>query len=103
LQRGKGRRALANFENLPVSAHVCELPAEQRRRWCCGEQRQEIGSEQSWQIAYLPFGRLRHVRKKLACAKCELAGENPQTAKAETAIEKGFAGPGLLAYVVTSK
>jgi len=46
------------------------------------------------------------VRKKYACAKCELAGENPQiatAAKAETAIEKGFAGPGLLAYIVTSK
>jgi transposase len=49
---------------------------------------------------------LQHVRKKYACAKCELAGENPQiatAAKAETAIEKGFAGPGLLAYIVTSK
>jgi len=40
------------------------------------------------------------VRKKYACAKCELAGENPQiatAAKAETAIA------GLLAYIVTSK
>src|SRR6266436_870337 len=108
VQRRKGRRALANFENLPVSTHVYELPAEQRRCSCCGEQRQEIGSEESWQIEYLPghFERLQHVRKKYACAKCELAGENPQiatAAKAETAIEKGFAGPGLLAYIVTSK
>jgi Transposase IS66 family/zinc-finger binding domain of transposase IS66 len=91
-----------------LSTHVYELPAEQRRCSCCGEQRQEIGSEESWQIEYLPghFERLRHVRKKYACAKCELAGENPQiatAAKAETAIEKGFAGPGLLAYIVTSK
>jgi transposase len=108
VQRRKGRRALANFENLPVSTHVYELPAEQRRCSCCGEQRQEIGSEESWQIEYLPghFERLRHVRKKYACASCERAGENPQieaAAKAETAIEKGFAGPGLLAYIVTSK
>jgi transposase len=108
VQRRKGRRALANFENLPVSTHVYELPSEQRRCSCCGEQRQEIGSEESWQIEYLPghFERLQHVRKKYACAKCELAGENPQiatAAKAETAIEKGFAGPGLLAYIVTSK
>ncbi len=29
VQRRKGRRALANFENLPVSTHVYELPAEQ--------------------------------------------------------------------------
>src|SRR6202790_5785095 len=31
VQRRKGRRALANFETLPVSTHVYELPAEQRR------------------------------------------------------------------------
>ena len=37
VQRRKGRRALANFENLPVSTHVYELPAEQRRSSCCGE------------------------------------------------------------------
>jgi transposase len=108
IKRRKGRRALANFDHLPVSTHVYELPAEQRSCSCCGEQRQEIGSEESWQIEYLPghFERLQHVRKKYACAKCELAGENPQiatAAKAETAIEKGFAGPGLLAYIVTSK
>jgi len=108
VQRRKGRRALANFEHLPVSTHVYELPAEQRRCSCCGEQRQEIGSEESWQIEYLPghFERLRHVRKKYACLRCEQAGEHPQieaAAKAETAIEKGFAGPGLLAYIVTSK
>jgi transposase len=108
VQRRKGRRALANFENLPVSTHVYELPAEQRSCSCCGEQRQEIGSEESWQIEYLPghFERLRHVRKKYACSRCEQAGENPQieaAAKAETAIEKGFAGPGLLSFIVTSK
>ncbi len=108
VQRSKGRRALANFDHLPVSTHVYELTAEQRRCSCCGEQREEIGSEESWQIEYLPghFERLRHVRKKYACSRCEQAGENPQiaaAAKAETAIEKGFAGPGLLAFIVTSK
>src|SRR5258706_6937515 len=108
VQRRKGRRALASFENLPVSTHVYELPAEQRRCSCCGVERKEIGSEESWQIECLPghFERLRHVRKKYACSRCEQAGEHPQieaAAKAETAIEKGFAGPGLLAYIVTSK
>src|SRR6267378_1012361 len=38
VQRRKGRRALANFENLPVSTQVYELPAERRRCSCCGEQ-----------------------------------------------------------------
>jgi transposase len=108
VQRRRGRRALVNFDHLPVSTHVYELTAEQRRCSCCGEQREEIGSEESWQIEYLPghFERLQHVRKKYACSRCEQAGENPQiaaAAKAETAIEKGFAGPGLLAFIVTSK
>ncbi len=108
VRRSKGRRALANFENLPVSTHVYELPPEQRRCPCCGEKRKEIGSEESWQIEYIPghFERLQHVRKKYACCSCERAGKYPQietAAKAETAIEKGFAGPGLLAYIVTSK
>jgi transposase len=108
VRRRKGRRALANFENLPVSTHVYELPTEQRRCSCCGEERKEIGSEESWQIEYIPghFERIQHVRKKYACPHCEQAGENPQietAAKAETAIEKGFAGPGLLAFIVTSK
>jgi transposase len=103
VQRRKGRRALANFENLPVSTHVYELPAEQQRCSSCGEQRQEIGSEESWQIEYIPghFERLRHVRKKYACLRCEQAGEHPQieaAAKAETAIEYATADdPSLVA------
>ena len=108
VKRRKGRRALANFENLPVQTHVYELSAEERPCPSCGVERQEIGSEKSWQIEYIPghFERLEHVRKKYACASCEREGENPQievAAKAETAIEKGFAGPGLLAFIVTSK
>src|ERR1700739_4382595 len=107
-KRRKGRRALANSENLPVQTHVYELSAEERLCPSCGVERKEIGSEKSWQIEYIPghFERLEHVRKKYACPSCEHKGENPQitvAAKAETAIEKGFAGPGLLAFIVTSK
>jgi transposase len=108
VKRRKGRRHLANFENLPVTTQVYELSAEERACPCCGVERQEIGAEESWQIEYLPgrFERIQHVRKKYGCAKCEGAGEAPQievAARAEAAIEKGLAGPGLLAYIVTSK
>ncbi|MEA2263904.1 MAG: transposase, partial [Acidobacteriaceae bacterium] len=47
-----------------------------------------------------------HVRKKYACPGCESSGECPQmktAAKPESAIDKGLAGPGLLAHIVTSK
>ena len=108
VKRRKGRRSLANFENLPVTTQVYELSTEERACPCCGVERKEIGTEESWQIEYIPghFERLRHVRKKYACAKCEGSGEAPQiavAARAESAIDKGMAGPGLLAYLVASK
>jgi transposase len=108
VQRRKGRRDLANFNKLPTTTHVYELTADQRSCPCCGELRKEIGSEQSWQIEYHPghFERLQHIRKKYACSACENHGSSPQiwtAAKPETAVEKGLAGPGLLAFIVTSK
>jgi transposase len=108
VKRRRGRRNLANFEKLPVTTHVYELSAEQRQCPCCGVERKEIGADESWQIEYIPgrFERLHHVRKKYACLGCESQGEKPQmevAAKAEAVIEKGMAGPGLLAYIVTSK
>jgi transposase len=108
VKKSRGRRNLANFEKLPVTTHVYELSAEQRQCPCCGVERKEIGADESWQIEYIPgrFERLHHVRKKYACVGCESQGEKPQmevAAKAEAAIEKGMAGPGLLAYIITSK
>src|SRR5437660_1742439 len=108
VKRRKGRRALASFENLPVTTKVYELSAEERACPCCGVERKEIGADESWQIEYIPgrFERIQHVRKKYACPGCERAGENPRmevAAKPEAAIEKGMAGSGLLAYIVTSK
>jgi len=108
VKRRKGRRHLTNFENLPVTTQVYELNAEERICPCCGVERKEIGADESWQIEYIPgrFERIQHIRKKYACPGCEKAGENPQmeiAEKPEAAIEKGMAGPGLLAYIVTSK
>jgi transposase len=108
VKRRKGRRNLANFENLPVTTQVHELSAAERACPCCGIERKEIGTDESWQVEYLPghFERIHHLRKKYACPGCESKGNNPQmetAAKPETAIDKGMAGPGLLAYIVTSK
>jgi len=108
VKRRPGRRHLASFENLPVTTQVYELSAEQRICPGCGVERKEIGADESWQIEYIPgrFERIQHVRKKYACSTCEKSGENPQmevAAKPEAAIDKGMAGPGLLAYIVTSK
>jgi transposase len=108
VKRRKGRRPLANFDNLPVTTHVYELSAEERGCPCCGRERNEIGQEESWQIEHIPgrFERIHHVRKKYACPACETNGDHPRietAARPETAIDKGLAGPGLLSYIVTSK
>ncbi len=108
VRRRRGRRNLANFDNLPVTTHVHELNAEQRACPCCGTERREIGAGESWQIEYFPghFERIHHVSKKYACPACESSGGNPgieTAAKPDAAIDKGLAGPGLLAYIVTSK
>lgn len=108
VKKRRGRRQIANFENLPVTTHVYELTPEERACPCCGVERKEMGAEESWQIEYIPgrWERLHHVRKKYACPSCEPQGKNPQidvAAKPETAIAKGLAGPGLLAFIVTSK
>jgi len=108
VRRRKGRRRVADFENLPVTTQVHELSAEERICPCCGIERKEIGQEVSWQVEYFPghFERIHHVRKKYGCAVCETNGDNPRietAAKPESAIDKGMAGPGLLSYIVTSK
>jgi transposase len=107
----KGRRGLASgaaFDHLPVTRHVHDLPEDQKPCPCCGEARQQIGQESSWQIEYVPghFERLEHVRLKYACRHCEQEAASPQITladKPQQPIDKGLAGPGLLAYVVTSK
>jgi transposase len=70
--------------------------------------RERIGEESSWQVEYIPahFERLEHVRIKYACKHCEQNAENPNIEladKPQQPIDKGMAGPGLLAYVMTSK
>jgi transposase len=108
VRRRKGRRNLANFENLPVTTHIHELNADERACPCCGLERREMGADESWQVEYFPghFERIHHVRKTYACPACESNGDSPRietAAKPEAAIDKGLAGPGLLAYIVTSK
>jgi transposase len=108
VQRRSGRRDLARFEHLPVTTHVYELSEAERACPGCGQQRKEMGAEESWQIEYIPgrFERLQHVRKKYACLHCDEQGDPPQitaAVKPEQALDKGLAGPGLLAYIVTSK
>jgi transposase len=104
----RGRRNLAAFDQLPVTQKVHDLPESDKPCPCCGETRERIGAESSWQVEYIPgrFERIEHVQIKYACRRCEQNAGNPSIQLADKPlqpIDKGMAGPGLLAYVVTSK
>ena len=103
-----GRRRLP--ESLPRTRIEHDLPESEKKCPCCGEVRQRIGEEVSEQLEFIPASLrvLQHVRFKYACKACEQAAAEggPQiatAAKPMQPIEKGLAGPGLLAYVITSK
>lgn len=110
VRRGTGRRNLAAFAELPVTRCEHDLSEKEKPCPCCGKMRARIGEELSWQIEFIPgrFERLEHVRFKYACTHCEknASPTGPQIVRADRPIgmiEKGLAGPGLLAFIATSK
>lgn len=85
------------------------LPRETRRHepketvcpQCQGELR-KLGEDISEMLEYVPasFRVIRHVRTKLSCTKCDCI---VQAEAPSRPIERGLAGPGLLAHVLVSK
>jgi transposase len=61
-----------------------------------------LGEDVSELLEYVPasFLVIRHVRPKLSCTKCECI---VQAAAPSRPMERGVAGPGLLAHVLVSK
>jgi len=110
VKRGRRNLGADAFAQLPVTRHEHDLAEHQKPCPCCGKVRERIGEDVTWQLEYIPghFERLEHVRFKYACAHCERSAspEGPQIVRADAPgapIDKGLAGPGLLAYIVTSK
>ena len=106
----RGRRSLAQADHLPVLQYVHDLPEGEKPCPACRQMRQKIGQETTWQIERLPtpFVRVEHVQLKYACRHCEQTAAETGSQitlapKPLAPIDKGLPGPGLLAYVVTSK
>jgi transposase len=68
----------------------------------CGGQLRNFGEDVAEILEYIPanFKVIRHVRPKFACKQCERVVEAPAPART---IERGVAGPGLLAHVLVAK
>jgi len=103
-----GRRDIGALDKLPVVRQVHDL-GEEEKHCDLGHPLVKIGEEITWQVEYFPghFARVEHVQIKYGCIEhCEKNGDNPQITlapKPPAPIDKGMAGPGLLAYVITSK
>src|SRR5579863_272213 len=68
----------------------------------CGSQLRQFGEDVSEQLEYVPdsFRVIRHVRPKFTCTGCDRVVEAPAPSRP---IERGLAGPSLLAHVIVSK
>jgi transposase len=92
------RRALPDHLPRETRTHT---PKETVCPQCQGELR-KLDDDISEMLEYVPasFRVIRHVRTKLSCTKCDCI---VQAEAPSRPIERGLAGPGLLAHVLVSK
>jgi transposase len=87
-------------EHLPREVHT-HMPEHDACPDCGGRLR-ELGEDDAEMLEYVraSFKVLRHVRPKLSCDACDRIVQAPAPSRP---IERGLAGPGLLAHVLVSK
>lgn len=102
-RRGHGRRPLPDF--LPRHEEIHELDADERVCPCCGKVRVKVSEEVSEQLEFEPASLFvkRHVRYIYACQEDNCDANMVTAPKPPQPIEKGLPGPGLLAFVASSK
>jgi transposase len=99
-RKGHGRRQIP--DDLPRTEVPHDVPRE--ARVCdCGREKVRIGEDVTEQLEYQPgkLWVLRHIYPKYACSCCKDGVTSAE--RAANPIERGLAGPGLLAYVLVSK
>jgi transposase len=69
---------------------------------CCGGAMKTLGEDVSEMLEYTPasFFVIRHIRPKLSCSRCSCVVQAPAPSRP---VDRGLAGPGLLAHVLTAK
>lgn len=91
----------------PLPAHLprdiqMHLPKSTTHCADCGAPMKQLGEDVAEQLEYIPasFRVIRHVRPKFACSCCDSIVQAPAPSRP---IDRGMAGPGLLAHVLVSK
>lgn len=82
-------------DTVTYPAPACDCPN-------CGGALQAIGEDVAEQLEFVPasFRVIRHVRPKFGCTQCDTLVQAPAPSRP---IERGIAGPGLLAHVLVAK
>jgi len=101
-KKGHGRNPIP--EDLHRERHVLDVPESDKVCSCCGAQKKHIGDDVTEELEYKPavFFVNQYVRPKYACPKCPDNGITTAPMPPRP-IDKGVAGPGLLAYILVSK
>lgn len=94
----KSRRPLPEHLPREIKTHAPAEPSCPE----CGGTLKKLGEDVSEVLEWVPasFKVIRHVRPKLCCAGCDKIVQAPAPSRP---IDRGLAGPGLLAHVLTSK
>jgi transposase len=89
-------------EHLPREPHVHEPATGTCSCPQCGGTLRPLGQDVSEMLEYVPehWKVLRHVRPKYSCGSCQ---NIVQASAPSRPIERGYAGPGLLAHILVSK
>ena len=117
--KAPGSESLSRFSTQASSLTASAKPARQplpehlprevktyapRQETCgeCGGRLRRLGEDVSELLEWIPgsFKVMRYVRPKLSCASCERIVQAPAPSRP---IERGLAGPGLLAHVLVAK
>ena len=97
---GRKRKRRPLPEHLPRETHT-HMPAGEACS-ACGGGLSKLGEDVSEMLEYIPasFKVIRHVRPKMCCTRCDTIMQAPAPSRP---IDRGLAGPGLLAHVLVSK
>jgi transposase len=105
-QQGAPAAPRRKSERLPLPEHLDreERVLDPQEQACaqCGGELKPLGEDVSEQLEIIDsaFKVVRHIRRKKACACCD---HITQAAAPSRPIERGMAGPGLLAQILVAK
>jgi transposase len=101
-RKGHGRKPIP--DELHREKHIIDVPESEKVCSCCNTPKKHIGDEITEELEYKPavFFANQYIRPKYACPKCPDNGITTAEMPPRP-IDRGLAGPGLLAYILVSK